>query len=175
MNPELETTLDDAVAEVLGLLTGLDLQYAPELDRYQAITRQINRAMRSCAMEKEWSWFADLQSVGAAVSGEQEVILPSSKRPRVIGDDSVRLVDDQGIPRVWAYFLPRDAINKYVDRVGLWVAATRQSLLPPACRPARRRGSRQTARDRWQSCSWRVGHRRTLPGALARSTSSPRC
>jgi len=39
MSNEVRLTLDEAVAEVLGLLTGLDLTYEPELDRYRAITR----------------------------------------------------------------------------------------------------------------------------------------
>lgn len=129
MNPELETDLDTAVKEVLGLLTGLDLTYVPEYDRYYAITRQINRAMRSCALEKEWSWFADTQSVGTAVAGNTVVNLPSSLRPRIVNDDAVRLVDDDGNVQVWAYFLPRDAGHKYQSRTGLWVTSTRQSLL----------------------------------------------
>lgn len=129
LNPELVTTLDDAVAEVLGALTGLDLEYDPEQDRYQAITRSLNRALRHTALEREWSWYASLLSIGTAVQGVREMFLPATARPRIIGDDSVRLVDGEDIARVWAYFLPRDAIHKYEAREGLWVAALRGSLL----------------------------------------------
>ena len=47
MNPEVSMTLDEAVAEVLGLLTGLDLEYRPEHDRYQTVTRAINAALKA--------------------------------------------------------------------------------------------------------------------------------
>jgi hypothetical protein len=50
-------------------------------------------------------------------------------RPRIINDDAVRLVDDNGTPRVWAYFLPRDSLHKYNGRrQGLWCAHTRSLL-----------------------------------------------
>jgi hypothetical protein len=127
-NPETELTLDDGVAEVFGILTGLDLQYEPDLDRYQAVTRAINRAMRAVALEREWSWYADTASVGPAVYGEREVTLAPTLRPRMIGDDAVRLVDSRGIPRQWAYFLPRDALYKYNGRNGLWCAVVRNTL-----------------------------------------------
>lgn len=52
-NAEVQMTLDEAVAEVLGQLTGLDLEYDPRLDRYRAITRQLNRATRANALEHE--------------------------------------------------------------------------------------------------------------------------
>lgn len=127
-NEDLLVTLDEAVAEVLALLTGLDLQYAPELDRYQAVTRTLNRALRSCAVEHEWSWYASTESVGTAQAGHQTVTLRSSVRPRMVNDDAVRLVDQHGQARVWAYFLPRDAIHKYGARTGLWCAVTRDTL-----------------------------------------------
>lgn len=127
-NPETLLTLDDAVAEVLGLLTGLDLQYAPELDRYGAVTRQLNRAMRAIALEKEWSWYASTETVGTAVAGQSEVWIQSTRRPRIVNDDAVRLVDENGLVKMWAYFLPRDAIHKYGYRRGLWVAHTRDRL-----------------------------------------------
>lgn len=127
-NADLQMTLDEAVAEVLGLLTGLDLQYAPELDRYQAITRTLNRALRACALEHEWSWYASTESVGSAEPGMQTVTLRPSVRPRMVNDDAVRLVDEHGQARVWAYFLPRDAIHKYGNRRGLWCAVTRDTL-----------------------------------------------
>lgn len=122
-------TLDDAVAEVLGILTGLDLSYDPRMDRYASITRALNRALRAVAVEKEWSWFSSVVSVGSAVEGEQEVWLTSTQRPRIINDDCVRLVNDEGGVNMWAYFLPRDAIHKYGGRTGLWVSSTRNTLL----------------------------------------------
>ena len=128
MNPNVAMTLDEAVDEVLGLLTGLDLTYAPEYDRYRSITRQLNRALRANALEREWSYYADLEHIGVARYGERDVPLRATVRPRIIGDDSVRLAQDDGTPVVWAYFLPRDAIEKYPSRRGLWVSITRQSL-----------------------------------------------
>jgi hypothetical protein len=127
-NPEVQLTLDDAVAEVLGLLTGLDLTYEPELDRYRAITRQLNRALRSNALEQEWSYYASTLEIGAAVEGARELLLPSSKRPRIINDDAVRFTDADGHVQRWAYYLPRDALHKYEDRNGLWCSITRRGL-----------------------------------------------
>ena len=127
-NSETLLTLDDAVAEVLGLLTGLDLQYETTSDRYYAITRQLNRALRHNALEREWSWYADVMTVGYASPGEQAVTLPSSVRPRIINDDAVRLVDSNGRIRRWAYFLPRDALHKYSHRTGLWASVVRSTV-----------------------------------------------
>ena len=128
MNPETMLTLDDAVEEVLGLLTGLDLRYAPELDRYRAITRQLNRALRNNALEQEWGYYTSTESLGPAVAGERDVQLRPSLRPRIINDDAVRLVNADGRPLVWAYFLPRDAIHKYEGYRGLWCAVTRNTI-----------------------------------------------
>ena len=128
MNPNVAMTLDEAVDEVLGLLTGLDLTYAPEYDRYRSVTRQLNRALRANALEREWSYYSDLEHVGVATYGQQDVALRASVRPRIIGDDSVRLCTSDNTPMKWAYFLPRDAIEKYPSRRGLWVSITRQSL-----------------------------------------------
>lgn len=127
-NPEVALTLDEAVAEVLGSLTGMELRYEPELHRYRAVTRALNRALRTNALEQEWGYYASTVSVGTAVAGEQDAALPSSLRPRIINDDAVRLVDDTGRPVVWAYFLPRDALHKYPAYRGLWCAATRTSI-----------------------------------------------
>lgn len=129
MNSETMLTLEDAVGEVLGLLTGLDLTYDPELDRFRAITRQLNRSMRAIALEQEWGYFSSVQTVDTARCGEQEVRMRSSLRPRIINDDAVRLVDEHDHPVAWAYFLPRDALHKYIRREGLWVSVTRNSLL----------------------------------------------
>jgi hypothetical protein len=128
MNPETTITLDEAVGEVLGLLTGLDLSYEPELDRYRAITRQINRALRANALENEWSYYAAFLDLGTLSEGQREVILPTTQRPRIIGDDAVRLVDSDGKTVRWVYYLPRDSLYKYEDRMGLWCAVTRRSI-----------------------------------------------
>lgn len=127
-NPELQTTLDDAVHEVLGILTGLDLHYIPELDRYRAITQALNRALRANALEKEWSYYSSLEDVGTAYDGLQHLSLRPSVRPRIINDDAVQLHDEHGHAVAWAYFLPRDALHKYSMRRGLWAAYTRQTL-----------------------------------------------
>jgi hypothetical protein len=127
-NVEVELTLDEAVDEVLGLLTGLDLTYAPELDRYRAITRQLNRAMRHNALENEWSYYATTLDLGTVSYGQREVLMPSSARARIIGDDSVRLVYPDGRVARFVYFLPRDALPKYERRIGLWCAVVRQSI-----------------------------------------------
>lgn len=130
VNPELSFTLDDAVAEVLGLLTGLDLTYSPEYDRYRAITRALNRALRANATEREWSWYSSTESVGEAIEGVTRMFLPETLRPRIINDDAVRLVDGDGVVRQWAYFLPRDALHKYGDRgEGMWVSSVRETLM----------------------------------------------
>ena len=38
-NPDVTITLDEAVAEVLSILTGLDLDYDPNQDRYRQVAR----------------------------------------------------------------------------------------------------------------------------------------
>lgn len=128
-NPQLQMTLDQAVGEVLTLLTGLDLHYIPELDRYRAITKLINRSLRSIALEREWSYYSDVETVGTAQAGQRAVNLRATVRPRIINDDAVRLVDADGNARVWAYFLPRDALHKYGSRGGLWASTTRSTIL----------------------------------------------
>ena len=128
MNPDLQMTLDDCVDDVLGMLTGLDLSYQPTTDRYRSVVRALNKALRQTALEKEWAYYASTEELGEAVAGQQEVGMRSTVRPRIIGDDSVRLVDDDGTTLVWAPFLPRDAIDKYIGRRGLWAAAMPQSL-----------------------------------------------
>jgi hypothetical protein len=127
-NQELETTLDDAVAEVLGLLTGLDLTYEPEFDRYRAITRQLNRALRHNALDNEWSYYSSVLSLGNASEGDREIRIPSNSRARIIGDDAIRLVNEDGQIVRWAYFLPRDSLHKYERRSGLWASVVRQSI-----------------------------------------------
>lgn len=131
-NTEVRLTLDDAVAEVLGQLTGLDLTYEPEQDRYRSITRQLNRALRANALEQEWSYYASTLPIGTVQAGEHSMWLQGSVRPRIIDDDAVRLIDDEGRVVRWAYFLPRDSLHKYQDRAhergNLWCSVTKQEL-----------------------------------------------
>lgn len=127
--PNLQTTLDEAVSQVLTTLTGLDLHYLPELDRYRAITHALNRALRANALEKEWSYYSSLEDVGIAVAGEVAIALPPALRPRIINDDAIQFQDVHGHTAVWAYWLPRDALSKYVARRGLWAAHTRQTIV----------------------------------------------
>lgn len=128
-NPETALTLEEAVAEVLGLLTGLDLSYVPEADRFYAVTRAINRALRANALEHEWSWYASTSNVGVAVTDAQQITMPATVRPRQTGDDAVRLVDATGKIMRWAYFLPRDALHKYAYRNQLYCAVIGTTLL----------------------------------------------
>lgn len=128
-NPETALTCDEAVGEVLGLLTGLDLQYAAESDRYYAIVRALNRALRSNALEHEWSYYASTENVGTATEGSNAVALLSTRRPRQTGDDAVRLLNDTGAIMRWAYFLPRDALHKYQYRNQLYCSIVGQQLL----------------------------------------------
>lgn len=126
-NQDVQLTLDESVAEVLGILTGLDLSYDPRQDRYIAITRALNRALRANALEHEWSYYASLETVGTAQAGLRQLHMRNSLRPRIINDDAVQLVaGDRTV--VWAYFLPRDALSKYAARDGLWAAHTRNLL-----------------------------------------------
>lgn len=129
IHPEMVFTLDDAVKEVLGNLTGLDLTYDPRFDRYLAVTRQLNRALRSNALEHEWSYYASERDVGTAAEGQRMVTLPPDLRPRAVGDDAVRLVNAEGQVATWAYVLPRDALSKYIGRKqGLWCSFTRNQI-----------------------------------------------
>lgn len=127
INPETTFTLDDAVMEVLGNLTGQELDYDPRFDRYVAVTRQLNRALRSNALEHEWSYYHTLWTSPQVVEGQRSVTLPISMRVRAVGDDTVRITVD-GDDVLWAYVLPRDALSKYRDRPGLWCAVTRNEV-----------------------------------------------
>lgn len=127
-NRDVEMSLEDGVLEVLSILTGLDLHYDPEQDRFRAVARAINRAMRAVALEQEWGHYASTEEVGSVVAGMQRVELNTKIRPRIVNDDAVRLVNDDGQVVMWAYFLPRDALHKYGTRRGLWVSVTRSTL-----------------------------------------------
>ena len=129
MNPNTEITLEESVEEVLAILTGLDLYYEPNQDRFRAVTRAINRAVRANATENEWSHYTSTEQVGYAYAGERVVPIRAELRPRIIGDDAVRLVNRKGRVVTWAYFLPRDSIHKYDRADGeLRVAITKQML-----------------------------------------------
>jgi hypothetical protein len=121
-NPETALTLDEAVA-------GLDLTYVAESDRYAAITRALNRAVRSNALEHEWSYYSSTQSIGTATEGNQQMPLLSTVRPRIINDDAIRLVNSDGGILRWVYFLPRDALHKYYYRNQLYAAVVNSTML----------------------------------------------
>src|SRR6478735_181176 len=127
-NPEVAMTLREAVDELLGTLTGLDLTYDPRLDRFRAVTRSLNKAMRLNALEKEWSFYNSTRTIGTAIAGEQSVFLPSNLRPRMVKDDAIRLVTDEGRILRWAYFIPRDALHKYQHRGGLGASVVRAEV-----------------------------------------------
>ena len=127
-NRDVTLTLREAVDEVFSTLTGLDLTYDPQQDRFISVARHLNRALRMIALENEWSYFSSTEEAGVAVAGVEAIELNGKLRPRIINDDAVRLVTDQGVVRRWAYFLPRDAIFKYGNRAGLWAAVTRTTL-----------------------------------------------
>ncbi len=122
-------TLDEAVQEVLLILTGQDLVYDSSYDRFRAVTGHLNRALRNNATEQEWSYYSEVLDLGTVVDGAQTYEIVSDYRFRVINDDAVRLVTDEGIPVAWAYFLPRDALHKYRNVLGLWCAVTRKRLM----------------------------------------------
>lgn len=123
-----DMTLDDAVGEVLNYLTGSDLHYIAELDRYRSITRTLNRALRLVATEHEWSCYSSIEDMGEVGLGQTEIVHRRSRRPRIITDDSVRLVDAENNIHEWAYILPRESLHKYQGRTGLWVASTDNRL-----------------------------------------------
>lgn len=123
-----DMTLDQAVGEVLNYLTGFDLHYVAELDRYRSITVTLNRALRLVATEQEWGCYSSVQDLGAVTQGQTEIILSRTKRPRIILDDSIRLVDEDGYIHEWAYILPRESGHKYQGRTGLWVTSTDNRL-----------------------------------------------
>lgn len=121
-------TLEDAVGEVLNYLTGFDLHYIAELDRFRSITRTLNRALRLVATEQEWGCYAAVEDMGEVSAGQTEIVLRRSRRPRIILDDSLRLVDKENAIHMWAYFLPRESLHKYQGRTGLWAASTENRI-----------------------------------------------
>jgi len=120
INPDVAKTLNESVAEMYGLLYGLDLQYQPEMDKFQIATRYLNQALRRTALDWEWSYYSSLEEIGTGETGQRDVYLRASVRPRLIGGDAVQLQDAAGRTVVWAYSLPRDELSKYAHREGLW-------------------------------------------------------
>lgn len=127
-DPNVALTLQEAVQEVLGHLTGLDLNVVPEEDRFYAITRQLNRALRYNALEHEWSYYSEVVSLGTSAEDQQTAAVTTNRRIRKINDDAVRLVDENGVPWRWAYILPRDALHKYAHRVQLRCSVTTETV-----------------------------------------------
>lgn len=129
INPDVSMTLEDAVRDVLSILTGQELTYDPDQDRFRAITKHLNRALRSMALENEWSYFSDVVTFDLTNAGLDTTFeLPTDKRFRIISDDAARVLDADGHPVAWAYFLPRDALHKYRNRGGLWCSVARNVL-----------------------------------------------
>lgn len=129
INPEVSMTLEQAVLEVLHVLTGQTLQYDPEQDRFRAVASSLNRALRSNALENNWSFYSETLTVDlTGKAGATTFTIASDWRFRVISDDAVRIINEDGYPVAWAYFLPRDALHKYANRSGLWCAVTRNVL-----------------------------------------------
>lgn len=128
INPDVSMNLEQAVLEVLTVLTGQTLNYDPDMDRFRVVASCLNRAMRSNALEANWSYYSDVVTVDlTGLAGDQTFDITTDKRFRIINDDAVRFILD-GIPVAWAYFLPRDALHKYRNRAGLWAAVTRNTL-----------------------------------------------
>jgi len=128
INSEVTMTLEEAVTEVLVLLTGQQLSYDSQFDRFRSITQHLNRALRTNALELDWSFYHEQMQISVLESGVQSLDITSDYRFRVMNDDAVRLLDTAGIPVAWAYFLPRDALHKYRNRPGLWCSVTRHMV-----------------------------------------------
>ena len=155
INSEVTMTLKEAVLETLSILTGQTLRYDPDKDRFRAVTLALNRALRSNALEANWSYYSTVVRIDlTGREGHQRFPIVTDFRFRIIGDDAVRilshlqhdaskdsaqdLADDLNrnsdhytaheVPVAWAYFLPRDALHKYRNRGGLWCSVTREVL-----------------------------------------------
>ena len=121
-------TLEEAVDEVLTVLTGQALHYDSQFDRFRVVTQCLNKALRANALESEWSFYHEVLHVGPVVEGNQMFEVTADYRFRVINDDAVRFITEHGVPVAWAYFLPRDALHKYRNRQGFWCSFTRNRL-----------------------------------------------
>jgi hypothetical protein len=129
INPDVTMTLEEAVEDVLSILTGQELQYDPQMDRFRTITKHLNRALRSMALESEWSFYHSELRISLTGAGLDTTFdIASDFRFRVISDDAARLIDTYGNTVAWAYYLPRDALHKYRNRGGLWCSVVRNTL-----------------------------------------------
>lgn len=129
INPDVTMTLEDAVREVLVLLTGQALTYDPDMDRFRVITSALNRALRSNALENNWSFYSVTERIDlTGAAGDTTFRISTDYRFRVINDDAVRILTPDGAAVAWAYFMPRDALHKYRNRGGLWCSVTRNEL-----------------------------------------------
>lgn len=128
-NREVQMSLNEGVLDVLAQLTGVNLEYEASTDRFQVVARQINRALRAVALERDWSCYTSTEDVGLVVAGATTVEISSSLRPRIVGDDAIRLVNDDGAIIEWCYFLPRNALHKYQNRAGIWASSVRSTIL----------------------------------------------
>ena len=117
-NPNVTMTLEEAVEEVLTVLTGQDLRYDPDMDRYRVVTKFLNRALRANALEAEWSYYSDLEDVGVVHAGDEQIAIRSTVRVRGIGDDAVRLIDQHGRTVVWAASSWPQAANRKTRLTG---------------------------------------------------------
>ena len=129
INLDVTMTLEEAVRDVLSILTGQELRYDPDMDRFRSITKHLNRALRSMALESEWSYYHAIERLDlTGAEGDTKFLITTDYRFRVISDDAVRILDSEDHPIAWAYFLPRDALHKYRNRGGLWCSVTRNEL-----------------------------------------------
>ena len=128
INPDVTMTLEEAVREVLTVLTGQTLTYDPDMDRFRVITSHLNRALRSNALENNWAFYSTVERMDlTGAAGSVDFTIDTDYRFRVQNDDAVRFLEDD-VPVAWAYFLPRDALHKYANRSGLWCSVTRNVL-----------------------------------------------
>lgn len=141
INPDVSMTLEESVRDVLSILTGQELNYDPDMDRFRTITKHLNRALRSMALENEWSFYHTIERIDLTASaGDMNFTITTDYRFRVINDDAARIIDvsdpEHEVTVAWAYFIPRDALHKYRHRNGLWCSVTRspcpaRSRMPP--------------------------------------------
>jgi hypothetical protein len=129
INPDVTMTLSEAVREVLVVLTGQALTYDPDMDRFRVLTHHLNRALRTNALENNWSFYETIERIALVNRGNDTTFtIETDYRFRVQSDDAVRILDADENPVAWAYFLPRDALHKYRNRSGLWASVTRNVL-----------------------------------------------
>jgi hypothetical protein len=129
INPDVSMTLEEAVKDVLSILTGQELNYEPDMDRFRTITKHLNRACRSMALESEWSFYNTIERIPLdGRENDTQFTITTDYRFRIISDDAVRILNTDEHPIAWAYFLPRDALHKYRNRSGLWASVVRNTL-----------------------------------------------